>query len=251
MSNYKTGLVSVSFRNHSPREILQAAKSAGLECVEWGSDIHAPCDDLERLSELVNLQKEFGIYCSSYGTYFKLGVTELSELPKYISAAKILGTNIIRLFCGDRKSDDYTESEKAEFLSQCRKAAEIAEKSGVTLCMECHNWSFTQTIEGALELMETVNSPNFQMYWQLNQFVSVEENVEYATQISKYVKHIHIFNWKKRDRYPLGDAFESWNKYLNCFNEDKTLLLEFMPDDRIESLEEEAKALFKIAERIK
>ena len=37
-----------------------------------------------------------------------------------------------------------------------------------------------------------------------------------------------------------------WQKYLGCFDKPKKLLLEFMPDDRIESLEEEAKALFEI-----
>lgn len=42
---YDLGLVSVSFRNHSAKEIIQAAKDAGLTCIEWGSDVHAPYDD--------------------------------------------------------------------------------------------------------------------------------------------------------------------------------------------------------------
>ena len=55
-----TGLVSISFRAHAPREILCAMRDAGLSLIEWGSDVHAPCHDLARIDELVALQREFG-----------------------------------------------------------------------------------------------------------------------------------------------------------------------------------------------
>jgi len=246
MNTYTHGLVSVSFRKHSPQEILQAVKNAGLECIEWGSDIHAPADDINRLNEIVKLQKEYNIYCSSYGTYFKLGIDNLCELEKYIQAAKILGTNIIRLFCGDKSAEQYIGEEKASFLAQCKEAAKIAEKNDVIFCMECHNWSYTETAQGALELMKEVNSPAFRMYWQVNQFNSKQENLIYSSLLSPYCEHLHVFNWQGDNRYPLADATEIWKKYLDNFSGNKTLLLEFMPDDKLESLECEAKALFNI-----
>ena len=87
---HSTGLVSVSFRGHSPREILSAMQAAGLSHIEWGSDVHAPCHDWARLDELVALMREFGVSCCSYGTYFRLGQTPLAELEAYILAAKRL-----------------------------------------------------------------------------------------------------------------------------------------------------------------
>lgn len=72
-SKYQLGLVSVSFRQHSPKEILEVTRSAGLSCIEWGSDVHAPCRDIERLREIAALQKEYGIVCSSYGHLFSFG----------------------------------------------------------------------------------------------------------------------------------------------------------------------------------
>ena len=39
---YKFGLVSVSFRELGVDEIITAAKNAGLSCIEWCSDVHAP-----------------------------------------------------------------------------------------------------------------------------------------------------------------------------------------------------------------
>ena len=92
---YRSGLVSISFRGHSPAEILEAAARAGLSCIEWGSDVHAPCGDVENLEKIVKLQEKYGISCCSYGTYFRLGVTPIAELPAYIQAAKTLGTNIL------------------------------------------------------------------------------------------------------------------------------------------------------------
>lgn len=245
MSN-KLGLVSVSFRQHSPAEILTAMKSAELTVIEWGSDVHAPKEDLDTLHELVKLQTVYGIECCSYGTYFKLGVTPMEELQDYINAAKILGTNILRLWCGNKNSEDYTDKERDSLFAECKVAADIAEKNGVILCMECHNKTYTNTKQSAYELMQTVNSNNFRMYWQPNQYKSDIENFEYAQLISSYTVHLHVFNWKGKKKYTLCEAKEIWKEYLACFENEKTLLLEFMPDDKIETLENEATALREI-----
>ena len=240
---FRNGLVSVSFRHLEPEEIIKAALEAGLSCIEWGSDIHAPCDDLEKLHYIASLQRQYGIRCCSYGTYFRLGDTPISQLPAYISAAKLLGTNILRLWCGNKSSDKYTDDEKEALFSQCREAATIAQRSCVTLCMECHIKSFTETADGALELMQAVNSPSFQMYWQPNQFRTVDENIRYAQALQPYITHIHVFQWKERNRYPLRTGIDEWQTYLRTIGGDHTLLLEFIPDDDIRSLPAEAEAL--------
>ncbi len=243
---HTSGLVSISFRGNTVAEIITAAKNAGLSCIEWGSDVHAPFDDTEKLTEIAQLQKEAGLYCCSYGTYFRLGVTDISLLEKYITAAKILGTDILRLWCGNKGSHDYTAEEENNLFSQCRLASEIAEKNGVTLCMECHNGTYTDTKEGAIKLMKAINSPAFRMYWQPNQFVSSEENKQYARLIAPFTKHIHIFNWTEKERFPLSEAEELWKEYLSYFDGRHTLLLEFMPDDNINSLNTEAEGLKRL-----
>ncbi len=243
---YKCGLVSISFRGNTIAEIIAAAKNAGLSCIEWGSDVHAPFDDLNKLTEIAQLQKKAGLYCCSYGTYFRLGETDISLLQKYIDAAKILGTDILRLWCGNKSSLDYTDAEEELLFTQCRKASEIAEKNGVTLCMECHNGTYTDRKEGAIKLMKAVNSPAFRMYWQPNQFVSDEENKQYARLLAPFTKHIHAFNWTAKERFPLSEAADLWKEYLSYFQGENTLLLEFMPDDNINSLNTEAESLKRL-----
>ena len=243
MSRYDLGLVSISFRKHTPEEIIRAAKDAGLSCIEWGSDVHAPPRDMERLREIAALQEKHGLTCSSYGTYFRLGVTPLAELPDYIAAAKILGTNVLRLWGGTKKGADMTPEELAAFTDTCKQAAAMAEEAGVILCLECHMLSVTETPDYGVALMEEVNSPAFRLYWQPFQWLDSEGSFAVAKAYAPYATHLHVFNWHGGERFPLADGVEDWKRYLTVFDTPRTLLLEFMPDDRLETLPTEAEAL--------
>lgn len=240
---YRLGLVSVSFRKHAPKEILEAARAAGLSCIEWGSDVHAPCDDRERLKEIATLQSRYGITCSSYGTYFRLTETPLEELEQYVQAAKILGADVLRLWCGRKAGADMTREERDLLLLACRRAARIAEDADVTLCLECHKKTFTEDPDDAVRLMQAVDSAHLRMYWQPFQWQSADQNLENAKKIAPYAKHVHVFHWKGDRKLPLSDAVAEWQAYLSCFSLPRTLLLEFMPGDRIEELADEALAL--------
>ena len=109
--------------------------------------------------------------------------------------------------------------------------------------MECHRGTFTQCPEDAVALMETVNSPAFRMYWQPFQWLDAKGSLEVARVIAPYAEHIHVFNWHGNRKFPLHEGIENWKNYLTVFGTPRTLLLEFMPDDRIESLPAEVKAL--------
>lgn len=237
------GLVSVSFRKLSPEELVPAAVAAGLKYIEWGSDVHAPYMDIQRLQEIVQLQTTHGVNCCSYGTYFRLGVTPMEELPGYIRAAKMLGTNILRLWAGNKSPWNFTKDEKEMFFAQCCEAAKLAESVGVTLCMECHRNTYTETKESALELMTMVNSPAFRMYWQPNAQCTAEENVAYARLLRDYTYHIHAYHQKGTVKYSLGHGINDWKTYLQEFPGDHYILLEFMPDGLVETLPREADAL--------
>lgn len=248
MKKFSPGLCSVSFRQHTPEQIIKAVSEAGLECVEWGSDVHAPCDNEEAIESIVSLQKEYGITTSSYGTYFYLQKNTLDELRKYIKAAKMLGTDILRLWCGTKGSSEYTPDEKAEFFEECRRATKIAESENVRLCMEFHGGSYADSAESALELMEAINSPCFRMYWQPDIKGDEAPNLDSAKKLSDYTVNIHVHYWVDSKHYPLSDGIDKWTNYLSQFSENKCLLLEFMPDGKIETLPQQAKALKSIVD---
>lgn len=234
-----SGIVSISFRSHSPGEILSAAAACGLSRVEWGSDVHAPKDDPHRLEQL----SAAALPCCSYGTYFRLGISPLEELPDHIRAAKKLGTNHLRIWAGRKNASQYTPEERQKFLEQCAAAASIAKAHGAILSLECHRRSYTQTKEGAWELMQYVDSPHFRMYWQPNPDISIGENLAYIHLLRDYITHVHVFHWVGDRRLPLREGIPIWREYLQALGGRHHLLLEFMPDDKLESLKEEAEAL--------
>lgn len=244
--NISLGLTSVSFRKNSPEEILAAMQNTGLSCIEWGSDIHAPYHDICRLNQLAAWGKEYSVSCSSYGTYFRAGVNTAEELLPYIQAAKILGTDRLRIWCGNKNSGDYTVPEQRALFTACQTLAAIAEKEHVTLCLECHPNTYTDTKGGALAVMQAVASKHLQMYWQPHPFETEAENLAYAKAISPYVKAVHVFHWQENKRFPLAEGASVWKRYLSNFSTSPTLLLEFMPDDCLTSLQAEAQALVSI-----
>ncbi len=247
MATDRLGLVSVSFRPNAPEEIISAAKRAGLTCVEWGSDVHAPADDPARLKQIAAMDWDAGLACCSYGTYFRLGVTPLAELDRYFRGAEILGTDVLRLWCGEKSGADMADDERKKLIEDCQKAAELAERAGMTVCLERHKKTFTQRNEDALELMRLVDSPRFRMYWQPFQWQTAEENLVGAKLLAPFTERIHVFNWRGKERFPLSRATADWQAYLREFAAPKTLLLEFMPCDTIAELPEEAAALRVIA----
>lgn len=247
---FSPGLVSVSFRSLTFNEIINAAKENKLYKIEWGSDVHAPKDDEKRLFEIAKVQKDAGISCCSYGTYFRLGDDDLDELYDYIKAAEILGAKVLRIWAGSKSFSEYSEDEIKEYLKLCKEAIKIAEEKDVILCFECHENTFTDCIEGVKCLMEGTDSQNLRMYWQQNHDMSVDYNIRFAKAVSPYTVNIHTFYNEGRPQLPLKDGEDVMIGYLQNFEGDKNLLLEFMPDGRVESLKAEAEALYKIIERL-
>ena len=243
---FRLGLASVSFRNNTQREILEAMRGAGLTHIEWGSDLHAPHKSLTMLAELAEMQKQYGIVCSSYGTYFRLGENSSEDLLDYIKAAKLLGTRVLRVWAGRRCGAVLTLPETEKFMHACEDAAEIAEAENVKICLECHLNTFTERLEDTLMLMDNVGTKHFGMYWQPLENLSREENLNYLKKIEPYVENLHVLNCDRYGRHPLSDAVEDWRIYISALSRPRTMLLEFMPDDLLTTLPREAEALKKI-----
>lgn len=240
---FNTGLVSISFRSLPAERIIALAHECGLSAIEWGSDVHAPFCNPERLKVIKAEMDRFGLYTSSYGTYFRIGENSTNELYDYISAASILGTKTLRLWCGRKNYGDMSEPERRIIIEESKAAARIAESSGVRFCLECHNKTFTNCLDGALDVMKSVSSEAFRMYWQPSHLTDEQTNLEYAKAIASYTVNIHVFNHTENEKHPLSAGIHKWQKYLSFFDGSQHLLLEFMPDNSPDSLRDEAKTL--------
>ncbi len=244
---FKSGVVSVSFRPNSVEEIINATKNANLSLVEWGSDVHAPAGDVALAEKIKADSEAFGIKTSSYGSYFRVGVTPNEEFPKYLESAKALGSSVIRIWA--YRSVKATEGEEWEkVVSAAKEICKMAEPYGIKVCLECHNGSITEDYNTALAFLKDVNHELFGMYWQPNQLKSLEYNIEAAKALAPYVEALHVFHFIDNVKAPLSEGLSDWQKYLAIIKAslgDKSIpaYLEFMPDDRIETLSREAETL--------
>ena len=241
-----TGLVSVSFRKLTCEQIIEITKKAGLKYIEWGSDVHVPETDIKNAEKIAKLTKENGLSVSSYGSYYRLG--EGQNFMDYINTAKILNAPIIRIWAGSKGSREVDDTLFRKWAEEAKKVSKLAAEHNITVCFEYHPNTLTDTKESALKLLETVNEPNCRIYWQPNFKLSQKENIEALKTVLSYVEIIHVFYWDADyEKLRLNDGIEIWKDFLKTVkNKDIKYLLEFVRNDDVTVLSEEADALKEI-----
>ncbi len=245
----KFGVCSVSFRPLSAGDVLSAARDAGLSCIEWGGDVHAPPSlGLDALRALGRATRDAGLAVASYGSYYRLGVSDHAELPGVLAAAKALGAPIVRVWAGGRGSAETSREEREAVHAAAREAVALAAREGLCISLECHQGTLTDDPEAALSLLAECPGESFGTHWQPNQFHDEAWNLAYASAVTVRVKAVHVFNWSlssegKIVRHPLADGAEPWRRYLALLPAAAPRFLEFVPGDDPAVLGREASAL--------
>ncbi len=244
----KKGLVSITFRQFSPEKIINLAKSNGLSCIEWGSDVHVPVGNMEKAAEIAALMKKSQLESISYGTYYRLGTYEnpVEEFMQYLETAKVLEAKNLRLWAGVKEADDYTAAEKIALVKEAKQLCKIAKEHGMTVSFEYHHGTLTGTTEGALELIENIDEDNAFLYWQPNQFKTNEYNMQGLEKVKNYVSNVHIFHWDASKRFTLEEGITVWKKYLRKLEGNRAVLMEFVKDDSEEQFVADAISFGKI-----
>ena len=244
MSVYQTGLVSISFRRHTVPEILTACAACGLQAIEWGGDVHVPAGDVPRAQEVLEQTRAAGLSAYSYGSYLRLGAVDEEEVARVAASAGALGTRVVRVWGGVKGSAELTTEEYRALVTAARRACHAMPER--TLALECHMNTVTDDCDAALRFLQDVGEENLAMYWQPHQFKGEGYNLRAARLLAPYVKNVHVFHWRGRERLPLAEEAERWRRYADILGDKVPYMLEFMPDDRLETLAQEANALREI-----
>lgn len=246
------GLVSVSFRPLAGEEIIRLAKETGLAAVEWGGDVHVPAGDTARAKEIRKATEEAGLTVAAYGSYYKLGTHDDPEeaFRQVLSCAVALGAPVVRIWAGTTPSAAITEEARAALTAEARLAADAAAAHGLTVTFECHRHTLTDDWRSSLRLLEEIGKDNVKMYWQPNEDLTFEQNLQALTALLPQVVNLHVFHWPRPDvRLPLREGADRWKEYLRIAasdGKDRCCLLEFMPDDDPATLPTEAALLRKL-----
>lgn len=265
MGRLYSGLVSISFRKHSVREIISAAADSKLEAVEWGGDVHVTPGDVKGAAETGRLTRDAGMFVSSYGSYYRITGDPAArrmvpdDFKAVCESAMALETGIVRIWGGTKSPDKLTPDEFAAMCDEADVIAGYAGKFGLKIALECHNFTVTEDFENALRFIDGAKKSNIYFYWQPNQLRTFEYNCDAARAMNNRVLNVHVFNWSPDARHPLIEGEAEWKRYIDILSggqwpdpaSGRGFLLEFMHDDRIETLKETAATLNRWINNIK
>lgn len=252
----KPGLCSVTFREKSPEEVIDLVASAGMKGIEWGGDVHVPPGDIERAKRVGELTRDAGLEVAGYGSYLfardQEGEAPLAFEP-VLEAALALGAPVIRIWGGSltiEKSGDYFK----EVVDRSREAAEAAASVGIKVAYEFHQNTFTETLEGAMALMDAVDHPNIYSYWQPPHGSDLQQRLKEIETLKDRLLWIHMFHWGMAERQPyprlgLNQGVDVWKPCLDAVARlpgDRFALLEFVCDDSVEQFQADAKILLQL-----
>lgn len=242
-----SGLVSITFRQLSPREIVDLVVRAGLAGIEWGGDIHVPHGDLRRAREMRRMTQDAGLQVAAYGSYYRVERDDPAPFEPVLATAVELGAPVVRVWAGTRGSAEADAAYRAGVVALSRRIADVAVSAGVTVAYEFHAGTLTDTNDSARNLLEAVAHDNVKSYWQPPRGSEVAYNLDGLDAVFPWLLHAHVFSWGAAgERLPLVDGEAGWMQYLRKIassGRDHFAMLEFVQDDAPESFLRDAATL--------
>lgn len=245
MNHIRTGLTSVTFRKKEIDEIVDLARQAHLDGIEWGGDIHVPAGDVQAALHAARATADAGLSVLSYGSYFH--GDEGEDFTPVLECAKALGAPMIRIWAGRFPYEECSCEEFSRCVAAFQKAADMAAKEGITIGFEYHRGTLTQTRGGADALLNAVARENVSCYWQPNPDISLEEQLLEIDTLLPRLSTVHVFYWTGNNvRHPLAEGLPLWEQYVKHLDKTgapRALILEFVEGDSPEAFLRDAATL--------
>lgn len=248
----KTGIVSVTFRQLAVDEIIKLVKQAGMDGIEWGSDIHCPPGDIKNAKRIAELMEENSLETISYGSYYKLGTGD--DFDCFLNTAIALKAPNIRVWAGVKNSEDANEEYYNDCVNDAKSICDKASAFGISISFEYHGGSLTNTQASVNRLINEMGKNNIFTYWQPLANTNYTQNLINIKELSSKskLKNIHIYHWGNEERLPLLSGEEIWRSYLKAAQKDaNAVLLEFVKDDSPMQFLEDAEVLRRIISKLK
>ena len=246
----KSGLVSITFRQLTPQQIVDLVAQSGLDAIEWGGDVHTPHGDVAQARAVRQMTEDAGIAIASYGSYYRVGHGEPVPFEAVVDSAIALGAPLIRVWAGKQGSDKADAAYWDRVVEDSRAIAHLAQQAGIVVAYEYHGNTLTDTNTTALKLLRDVAHDNVKTYWQPPSGASVEENLCGLTAILPWLTNVHVFSWRtvdgQRERMLLDAKTEEWAQYLTqvaATGRDHYAMIEFVRDNEPENFLKDAETL--------
>ncbi len=229
-----TGLVSVTFRQLKPIEIIRLVKKAGLDGIEWGGDIHVPHGDIHTAIETFKMTEDEGLHIAAYGSYYQVGCqTDKESFEAILGTAVALHAPTIRVWAGNLASNVTNKATRESIIADTVRIADIAAKAGVTISFEYHPDTLTDTSESACRLMNEVSRHNIRSYWQINTDDDQDSRVASLYNIIPWLSNVHVSCVRNNANVELIHGSDEWMGYINVLQkleDERFCMIEFVKD---------------------
>jgi sugar phosphate isomerase/epimerase len=244
------GLVSITFRKLSPRQIVSLCRENQLKAIEWGGDVHIPHGDQTAAAEIRELMRQNNLISAAYGSYYRLAVSPHQGLPfsSVLASAVALDTKAIRVWAGTRGSADADANWRGRVIDDALRCADLAAAEGIRICYEFHGGTLTDTVESACDLLAETQHPFIKTLWQPPHGRPLDECLSSLRLLAPRLHHVHAFHWwpDPSHRLPLHEGSVRWAAYIATLRSsgcDPDILLEFVPNDDPAALIDDAVVL--------
>jgi len=233
------GLVSVTFRQLHPREIIALAKEAELRGIMWGGDVHVKADQPALTREIGRMTTDAGLEIEGLGSYYRAGSDQPGQsFERELESALALGAPSIRVWAGTKGSKTATAEDRATVAADLRRCSELAGAAQVQVALEFHGDTLTDTAESAAALLCDLSDTSVQLHWQPPNGMPKTEALAGLHLVLPWVESIHVFHWRIQNgeqiRLPLADGHEVWPDYLRALAETgrgRWAMMEFVKGD--------------------
>jgi len=244
------GLVSVTFRQLSPQQIIDLCTETGLAGIEWGGDAHAPPGDVDTAAAVREATENAGLQVAAYGSYYRAGHEETGPFDQALASAMELDAPCIRVWAGQQGTDRADDAYWQTVEDDLRRIADKAQAASIDIVLEFHRNTLTDTTESTVRLLQEVDHPAVYTYWQPPGHSQLEENLAALDAVSPWLYGLHVFAWHEvsLERLPLAEREEQWRHYIeraDAMDKDMYALLEFVQDDEPSSFRQDAATLKK------
>jgi len=253
LTPFRSGLMSVTFRKLGVAQIADLAQRAGLQSITWSADVHVPPGEpaTARLAREVSARAALEI--EAYGSYWR----GEGDFDPILDSARVGGASRIRIWAGSVGSDLLDADERSALAGRVARAADAAAIHGVSLCLEFHRNTLTDTAESTRDMLAEIAESRLsdlhpvQTYWQPRPGITTANACAEIALLGAQISALHVFSWDENSaRLPLAAHREQWRAVLDALKqcplpnaEVRELMLEFVELDSPRQLLDDATEL--------
>jgi len=210
----RVGLSSTALLTRGYRDVIDAAKGAGLDAVEWAGEAHAPLCDSEASQQIMIDTLRAGLTVASWAPLYRLGLSGEHGLrfEALLGASGALQAPCIRVYVG--LPSDSLDSLAAE----ARRLGDLAAEKGLTLCLSFGRATWLSSYKAAWALLAAVDHPFVRLAWEPLPGVASEESTRALESLAPMTAML-IVRSLGRDGHPARPEIDEaqWRRRLAAF----------------------------------